>query len=95
VGKEIELSTVRLDPICISIRGYEKGVDINLPLRDESQPTKFTATAIVNGHGEVDICMLTGEVTLSDAKEMKRQFKAMGMKSGEWRRPDGKRFFTK
>jgi len=26
---------------------------------------------------------------------MKRQFKAMGMKSGEWRRPDGKRFFTK
>ena len=95
MSEEVELSTVRLDPICISIRGYDKGVDVNTPLRDMRDPTKFTATAIINGHDDVDICMLTGEVTLSDAKEMKRQFKAMGMKSGEWRRPDGKRFFTK
>lgn len=85
---------VRIDPICMSIRGYSGGVDINMPLREMTTPTMFTATAIINNQGHVDVCMISGDLTLSHAKSIKKQFKAMGMQSGEWRRPNGKRFHT-
>jgi hypothetical protein len=49
-------------------------------------PFTFSVTAVKISEEEIEFRGLNGSVSLKDAKDIKRQFEAMGFKKGIWER---------
>lgn len=86
------MSKIRVDPLVVAVRYYEKDIDPTLPLHQMKEPYYKAFPVQLSDDGSSRVTLVVESPTIREFSMLKKALKEMGVLSMEWRHNDKKEF---